>query len=48
MIYKIYTFQYEASQFLYGLRKGHQQCIFMIYKYLKVPLYMFLHYSILV
>ena len=25
MIYKIYTFQYEANQFLYGLGKGHQQ-----------------------
>ena len=23
MIYKIYTFQYEANQFLYGLGKGH-------------------------
>ena len=26
MIYKIYTFQYEANKFLYGLGKGHQQC----------------------
>ena len=25
MIYKIYTFQYEANKFLYGLGKGHQQ-----------------------
>ena len=25
MIYKIYTFQYEANQFLYGLGKGYQQ-----------------------
>ena len=25
MIYKIYTFQYEAHKFLYGLGKGHQQ-----------------------
>ena len=27
MIYKIYTFQYEANKFLYGLGKGHQQYI---------------------
>ena len=27
MIYKIYIFQYEANQFLYGLGKGHQQYI---------------------
>ena len=27
MIYKIYTFQYEANQFHYGLGKGHQQYI---------------------
>ena len=26
MIYKMYTFQYEANQFLYGLGKGHQPC----------------------
>ena len=25
MIYKIYTFQYEANKFLYGLGKRHQQ-----------------------
>ena len=25
MIYKIYTFRYEANKFLYGLGKGHQQ-----------------------
>ena len=25
MIYKTYTFQYEANKFLYGLGKGHQQ-----------------------
>ena len=25
MIYNIYTFQYEANQFLYGPGKGHQQ-----------------------
>ena len=25
MIYKIYTFQYEANKFLFGLGKGHQQ-----------------------
>ena len=25
MIYKIYTFQYKAHKFLYGLDKGHQQ-----------------------
>ena len=25
MIYKIYTFQYEANKFLYALGKGHQQ-----------------------
>ena len=30
MIYKIYTFQYEANQFIYGLGKGHQQYIFEI------------------
>ena len=24
MIYKIYAFQYEANQYLYGLGKGHQ------------------------
>ena len=30
MIYKIYTFQYETNQFLYGLGKGHQQ-YFKIY-----------------
>ena len=30
MIYKIYTFQYEANKFLYGLGKGHQQYKFMI------------------
>ena len=30
MIYKIYTFQYEANKFLYGLGKGHQQYIIMI------------------
>ena len=27
MIYKIYTFQYEANKFLYGLGKGHQHYI---------------------
>ena len=25
MIFKTYTFQYEANQFSYGLGKGHQQ-----------------------
>ena len=25
MTYKVYTFQYECSKFLYGLGKGHQQ-----------------------
>ena len=28
MIYKIYTFQYEANKFLYGLGKGYQQYVF--------------------
>ena len=27
MIYKIYDFQCEVNKFLYGLGKGHQQCI---------------------
>ena len=30
MIYKIYTFQYEANKFLYGLGKEHQQYMLTI------------------
>ena len=34
MIYKIYTFQYEANQFLYGLGRRHQQYRISMYWYI--------------
>ena len=37
MIYKIYTYQYEANKYLYGLCKGHQQ--YSIYSQLLVTIH---------